>query len=604
VALPSDAPANTKDAAPPPRDAQTHEEVADDLSFEEQRRERIRKVTAQGGLTALPVTFGDTDGDWQLIRAKDPFEVLYLDYRQHATITEELITRHVQLIEKFWSDKLASMRRGAAGLQIRAQYPGIETFPATLARAAQRLRQPGGIQAEVKKLDDARFAAGKRAADDMIDLLLSDGVMSVEESKTYFAKAAQHGLTPGEAADILQSAYTRRGLIPTDTPVGPTLAERLRSVKWTIPGHVERTPGVIPFKYSHGSAGSLSGLITLADQFPDETEQYLFHGYFETWLTKNLADAKLALEARDIQQRYARERSHGVEMFMRALCRRAGISDRPALVASPPVIDFGLIPMGARDVARVEIRNTNNRRAWGTITCNPALPGVSIPTQFSSDEFSIDVELDTLTVPAGNYWGEVIIAPVGCEPSIVLVRYTVVALELVAEPAMLPLGNVMHGTRVTHEIRVGTAPPGGRLVGTVVVSPPLPGVSVSSEAKGDAFRIQVEVDNTRTPAGRYVGRIEVRTNAGALDIPFAQRVTLRTNVVVRWTVGSALGAGFLMAAARLMLSSGAADFRQWYLDTGYTSSDAKGYGLVFGIAICAVVWGLLGRPWFGRKRRA
>lgn len=67
--------------------------VPDASGREHERRERLRRSTITGGLSAVPAGFDDPAGDWQAINAEDPFEVLYLDSAQHKSITAKMVAQ-------------------------------------------------------------------------------------------------------------------------------------------------------------------------------------------------------------------------------------------------------------------------------------------------------------------------------------------------------------------------------------------------------------------------------------------------------------------------------------------------------------------------------
>ncbi len=181
------------------------------------------------------------------------------------------------------------------------------------------------------------------------------------------------------------------------------------------------------FKFKSGEASSIADLINLCDRYWDEAADYLCNGYFERWLVAALGEGTLAKQARGIVASFAGEKRKALEMFVRDMCRRIGANPGPQLVCEPSEIDFGRKELGTKHSLALRIKNVGRGYAWGAVSIEPVLPGVSGPASFEGWDSEIGIRLDTTGVSAGLYQGSVMIRIEGTEtPVTVALHYRVV----------------------------------------------------------------------------------------------------------------------------------------------------------------------------------
>src|SRR5207237_9409128 len=138
------------------------------------------------------------------------------------------------------------------------------------------------------------------------------------------------------------------------------------------------------------------------------------------------------------------------------------------------VIGLGGRPVGARASASVRLRNTERGFAWGAITLQPPLPGISAPARFESHNALIEIRLDARTVPPGAYRGSLLLQAEGVPtPCQIPLQFRVVPLIVEVEPPALVSGTLRHGERFVASLRLTAQPAGGRLTGSAAFDPPL-----------------------------------------------------------------------------------------------------------------------------------
>lgn len=151
--------------------------------------ERIHFSTLAGGLTKIPDNFNDSDGDWVVIKSKDnPFECLYLDYREYEKITREMVERNYRILSEFWQDKIRVMDQGATRVVIIQKYAGpegsdrtVRNYPNILKQAYERLSQPNGIEHSYYEIEKCRQEMIRKDVEPFILLALKDKVLEPSE---------------------------------------------------------------------------------------------------------------------------------------------------------------------------------------------------------------------------------------------------------------------------------------------------------------------------------------------------------------------------------------------------------------------------------------
>jgi hypothetical protein len=346
------------------------------------------------------------------------------------------------------------------------------------------------------------------------------------------------------------------------------------------------------FEFENGQAYSVAELVELCDKFTDEAQGYLFDGILSSWLA-NRGYGPLARQANTIVQEYnaKKKRKFGLEMFVRKLCEKAGIDPYPRLVPLPSSITFNALPVGARASQTIRLENQGRGYFWGDIVVDPAPPGLNVTAKFDSNNLAIDVTVDTLEVPPGDYQATIIFniegVPAACQ---VPLRYQVIPLNVRFEPAAIELGKILHGKTESATLFIACQPENGRLVGKPSVDPEFNGVQINGYIDGIQSQLQVVVDTASYEPGRqYATDIHLDTNIGRFNIPLRFRTALRWDIVAGWTAGVSVATGLLLWVCRLILASADPAFSTWFLSYQRASSKVLVTGGILGAIIAGII---------------
>ena len=202
--------------------------------------ERIAAATRGGGLLELPANFGDPDGGWESVLSEDPFEVLYLDFRQVSAITQRMVECHRNLLRAFWQEKMRIFSQGSGRVAIARKYGGpsadenrVRSYPDRIEKAFHRLSTSGEMERaylEIVHQREERAIAEIRTK--LADFLI-DGALHPRETAFLFEMADRLDLRRAVVADLIDAEVRRCGLKSQGIPIGKTLEEQLLSVAWT-----------------------------------------------------------------------------------------------------------------------------------------------------------------------------------------------------------------------------------------------------------------------------------------------------------------------------------------------------------------------------------
>jgi hypothetical protein len=563
------------------------------------RRERIRAATTAGGLQQLPEAFDDADGDWQVIRSENSFEVLYLDHEQHRHITPEMVQRHHGLLHAFWAGKLRTIDQGqgAARQQLIRKFAGphgsdslVRSYPGLLKKAYDRLAVPGGIESVVAELDAGRRARGEEELGKRLRGATLDGVLDPVETEALFRQAPELDLREAEIAAVLIRALPEAGLTP-DEPQGDRSPDAwLRTVRWATPEQRKREQREAEerrerqqaeeaaartaraFKFKKGEARDTLELMVLCDRYPGEAGGYLFAGYLEPWLRDVQLNTPLALQARSIQKEFREHPEAGLEAFIRAGCQQQEIPLPLDVRVEPGELDLGRHLVGVRTYGQVRLHADGQRYLWGSVEVDSTLPGLLVSGELRGRDVTIAVELNTLHVAPGSYRGTIVARVEGASPVPVSVHYEVLPVALRLEPRKLRFGRIPVDQPSTRTLRLWAHPAGGQVVGTAAITPATPGVTVTRSFEGGAVELQVIVNPAHTRAEKQVQTsVRLRTNVGEVEIPvsFKQRVARMAGEdelleprkppsVIGWTLSFGIAAGMTMWLLGTLLADGSA----------------------------------------------
>lgn len=214
--------------------------------------DRLAAATLLGGLKSLPPEFGDSDGDWVTVRSENPFTVLFLDHRRAQAITPDMVSRHRELLQRFWQEKLRSMSQGAARVAIVKKYGGqheaerlVRSYPDLIERAYERISTLGGIDDAYRQLLADKQGAVLAKLDEKLNDFLVDSVLQPEEMQALLELGDREGLPRQIVAERVRDRIRREGLVPDGSPSGSTLEKQLISIAWTHPSR-KAAPAVIP----------------------------------------------------------------------------------------------------------------------------------------------------------------------------------------------------------------------------------------------------------------------------------------------------------------------------------------------------------------------
>jgi hypothetical protein len=332
---------------------------------------------------------------------------------------------------------------------------------------------------------------------------------------------------------------------------------------------LEELVGPTNLKFKDEDVASVFDLIDKCDKYPDIAEDYLFNGYLEEWLFLR-SQTHLANLSRKIIDFYEHERRRGLEMFVRGMCEHLKRDPYPKLFSQPNELSLGEGAIGFQDISSLQISNHGRGFVWGDITLDGNLPGVTLPDEFdSSTDKTLDIQLDTIAVKPGNYYGYIVIQLEGIsQPCRIPLHYKVNELKIHKAPPVLNLGEISHGIHsLVDVLKVTCEPSNGRLKGTVSTEKTLLEVTPSS-FEGSSVEFSVTVDTTSLEAGLYQDMISLKTNNGEYQVPVCFIKPLRWDIISKLTARISLATGLVMSLIRFLLGI----FLSTGLDTGWVLS--------------------------------
>lgn len=197
-------------------------------------QERVAASTEAGGLKELPDDFDEQYGDWKVINSANPFEILYLDYRQHKFITPEIVNSNYVLLERFWRNKVGIMNTGGNRVGFKNKYGDatVENAPLRLKSAFEKLSSKQGIEQYYVEINNQRLNKGEAQLRDTLQHMTIDGNADKQEVKLCLERGLKNDLSMEETAVIIKKHLDAASLIPYETPTGNNLVERLLSTDW------------------------------------------------------------------------------------------------------------------------------------------------------------------------------------------------------------------------------------------------------------------------------------------------------------------------------------------------------------------------------------
>jgi len=192
-------------------------------------KERIKYYTSIGGLDEIPNGYDEKDGDWKHILSDNPFEVLYLDYKQIDKINEKIIQKNYNTLKKFWSKKQELYRTGIVATrdQLKKRYGEntLENALRFLDNAYNKLSS--NIKETYKEVDRKRFENAKEYLKRFLSIALADGILTDEEEREIFNQAKLNTeLSDNEIKKIIDDYIVETNSVRAGTSVTFTQDEK------------------------------------------------------------------------------------------------------------------------------------------------------------------------------------------------------------------------------------------------------------------------------------------------------------------------------------------------------------------------------------------
>jgi hypothetical protein len=169
-------------------------------------RERLEYYTRNGGLEKIPDGYDEEDGDWRHILSENPFEVLYLDYREIDKIRGDkgIIERNYEVLKGFWREKQSLYNMGANKILMERKY-GRDTIPKSLSILEMAYRRlMDDLEGEYKRMDGIRFERGREFLERALSYATADKILTKEEEREIVEQAKRNTeLSEGEIKKII-----------------------------------------------------------------------------------------------------------------------------------------------------------------------------------------------------------------------------------------------------------------------------------------------------------------------------------------------------------------------------------------------------------------
>ena len=336
--------------------------------------------------------------------------------------------------------------------------------------------------------------------------------------------------------------------------------------------------GGAAFTFADGAkARTLSELARLFDSHSEEAKTYLFNGTLGSWLVQN-GFANPARVAMGLGRSHAEQPDRALELLRRALYPTGTTNVLPRLEVEPDFLNFGSLDSGDKRRLDVRFKNVGPGLLWGRIAIPPksrpgqtalafavkdilaggagdaesSLPGLTLPAEWAGNDVELEVHLDTARVPVGAYSG-VLLLETDAGVTRVPVSYSVVPLELEAQPAQLDFGSILVGRRAQAELRVvPLRASGGTPRGTFYVGPSLGILDAPERFEGqEPIVLSVDASSPSAVARLYEGLLQIDTNGGRLRVPVRYRITLPPHRLVQMVALSLVYGALIGAGVRL-----------------------------------------------------
>jgi hypothetical protein len=531
--------------------------------------ERLRQISEAGGMYAVPTGFDAAEGDWQTIHATDPFERLYLDWRLGARITAEMVKRHYDLLESFWTGKVRAMQGGANKERYKERFGGaykseglVLSYPQKLRDAYQELATAEQIRAAYEYRIGQRLRDAERDLEPLVRQSLLDGILSPDEGKALLEAGETSGMSRDEAAAFVLRSLADRGFQPGRRVEGMLVPDQVSLVRWSSP-EANRSPRATnPFKFEETSVHTLPELADACAQFAREASGYLAAGYLERWIAGDLGLAPLAGRVKRVAAEYADSPRRAVAVLERSILDQVGVDASPCLLVEPAILELGVVAQGQSTIGYLALREENGRHAWGQVSANRELPGFQYPPAFEGNG-RCELILDTTWITPGEQDVELAFAAEGAvNPVTVRVRFEVLPLTVRVVPEAIAF-SLRYGQSAERSLSVQVSPDRGRVLAAPALTDAIPGLTAQGMIDGPGGQVTLLMDARCLRAGtRRSTELVLRSNAGEHRIPVLVEVGFNRTGAVLWTLCGAVVGGLGMLGLRSILV-GAAGGPRW-----------------------------------------
>ncbi|MBV5313640.1 MAG: hypothetical protein JZU47_10115 [Prolixibacteraceae bacterium] len=221
------------------------------------RKERILKSTKEKGLKLLPINFGDSDGDWQIIESENLFEILYLDPIEIKLITPEVIQNNYSLICEFWKGRIALWESGSGqvseSIENRFTKKNLENCITKLNNAYKELSSFENIDEYYKKLERKRLDSAKKTLLKIFENQTRDEDLSDTDFEILFEMKNEIDISEEEIVNFIFVFLTQSKLVPVKREKGKgwvrvnenfseSNIEKITSFTWMTENKIKNQP--------------------------------------------------------------------------------------------------------------------------------------------------------------------------------------------------------------------------------------------------------------------------------------------------------------------------------------------------------------------------
>lgn len=277
-------------------------EVENDNVNKSTIRDRISIATKEKGLKSLPQSFGDSDGDWQIIESKNLFVVLYLDPKEIISINPDIVKNNFALISDFWKEKKKYWESGSGqvreSIENKYKKKNLESCFTRLDKAYSELSTIEKINSYFNNLERDRVEKGKSLIKKEFDKLVRDGDLTKTDFDILFEMQNDIDLSEDEIANIiyefikLQNLVSvmrekGKGWIPLSVLAGKSTKEKITSVIWMTEAIIKNQPAIMSIEIlPNKHAETIEEIGEILFENENKAKEYIVKGYIANSVNK------------------------------------------------------------------------------------------------------------------------------------------------------------------------------------------------------------------------------------------------------------------------------------------------------------------------------